>query len=207
MAQTVTQILLSQQAFTKTPPPVSGIGYIIPPNTLVMTADSPPLPLGVIIRGVNIPANTTVGSYGPTVVDGVAYTLSTVVSVAVPPTTITTVLGAVDSYAVVGDKVPAASYYLGNKALQTVNIKVTGFTGKIIIEASLATTPSVGLAEPSDWFTVHTVTANAQGVAGTVEALASNTNTSVNINGNFVWMRARLENFAEGVVNWIKLSY
>lgn len=206
MAQTVTQILLSQQAFTLVPPPVTVIGSIAG-NTLTVTADSPPLPYGVGIRGAGVPAATVVTGSGPVVVGAVAYTVTPPVPAPVQQTTITTVMGAVSSYSVVGSRVAAASYYLGNKALQTVNIKTTNFSGTLLIEASLSTDPSSGVAEPSDWFVVHTVTADAQATSGSAAALASNTNTGVNITGNYVWMRARLVDFSAGVVNWVKLSY
>ena len=44
-------------------------------------------------------------------------------------------------YTVVGNSQPAAAYYLGNKDLQTVNINLSGVTGNIIIEATLANPP------------------------------------------------------------------
>lgn len=209
MAQTVTQILLAQQSFTPIPSTTSAVGSITA-GILTVTNGSP-LPIGVGIRGVDsngtqTPAGTTITGAGPIVNNAQTYTV-TPSTFTLNQTTIYTILGAVSSYSVVGERRPAASYYLGNKCLQTVNIKTTGFTGTLLVEASLATDPSSGVAEPSDWFTVHTVVANAQGVAGSVAALASNTNVGVNINGNFVWMRARLVDFSGGVVNWVKLSY
>lgn len=209
MAQTVTQILLSNQAFTVVPPTTSAVGSIT--GGILTVTSGAPLPIGVGIRavdayGVQTPAGTTITGTGPVVNGAQTYTV-TPANFTLQSTTIYTILGAATSYSVVGERRPAASYYLGNKCLQTVNIKTTQFSGTLLIEASLATDPGAGVAEPSDWFTVHTVVANAQAVAGTVEALASNTNVGVNINGNFVWMRARLVDFSYGIVNWVKLSY
>lgn len=105
-------------------------------------------------------------------------------------------------YTVTGDEQPAASYYLGNKDLQTVNIKTSGLTGNIVIEASLATTPSA-----NDWFKVYELNANSSAPANTEPQIASNTSVYTNIEGNFVYMRARIIDFDSGTLNFIKLSY
>lgn len=209
MAQTVTQILLSQQAFTIIPPVTSVIGSIS--NGMLTVVSPGTLPIGVGIRGVDgsgrqIPAATVVSGHGPVIVGAQSYTV-TPTNFELSQTTIYTVLGPVNSYSVTGEKRPAASYYLGNKCLQTVNIKTTNFTGTLLIEASLCTDPNDGVAEPSNWFVVHEVVANAQAETGTTQALASNTNVGINIHGNFVWMRARLVDFGAGIVNWVKVSY
>lgn len=105
-------------------------------------------------------------------------------------------------YTVTGNTQPAAAYYLGNKDLQTVNTKLSNCTGNIIIEASLATTPGV-----NDWFKVNELVANANAVANSEPQLASNASVYTNIQGNFVFMRAKIENFEGGTVQFVKLSY
>lgn len=105
-------------------------------------------------------------------------------------------------YTVTGNSYPAAAYYLGNKDLQTVNMKVTNCTGNIVIEASLATTPN-----SNDWFQVHKLVANANATPNSAPQLASNASVYTNINGNFVFMRAKIENFQGGTVQFVKLSY
>jgi len=105
-------------------------------------------------------------------------------------------------YDVVGDKKPAAAYYLGNKDLQTVNINLAGVTGNIFIQASLATTPT-----DIDWFNVYELQANAGAPANTIPNVNAYLNEAVNIEGNFVWMRAKVQDFHSGVVQYIKLSY
>ena len=94
-------------------------------------------------------------------------------------------------YTVTGNAQPAAAYYLGNQDLQTVAIKTTNLTGNIVIQASLATSPTA-----NDWFNVYTLEANVE-----------TTSTYTNVNGNFVYMRAKIEDFAEGVLQYIKLTY
>lgn len=106
-------------------------------------------------------------------------------------------------YTLTGSSQPAAAYYLGNKDLQTVNIKLSGVTANIIIQASLATTPNTD----NDWFKVHELVANANAIANSAPQLASNASVYTNIEGNFVYMRAKIEDFAGGVVEFIKLSY
>jgi len=94
-------------------------------------------------------------------------------------------------YTVAGNAQPAASYYLGNQNLQTVNISTTMCTGNIVIEATLASNPL-----DSDWFEVYTLP-------------TSNTNTSMytNITGTFVSMRAVIQDFSYGGINYINISY
>ena len=122
--------------------------------------------------------------------------------VLLPQTTWNGNVGNVAVYDVVGDKKQAASYYVGAKDLQTVNINLAGVTGNIVIQATLATTP-VEL----DWADVYKVEANAGAPANSSGNIAAFTNEAVNIEGNFVWMRAKVEDFAGGIVQFVKLSY
>ena len=105
-------------------------------------------------------------------------------------------------YTVTGNTFPAAAYYLGNKDLQTVATKLSQVTGNIVIEASLATQPST-----TDWFEVYKLEANANAAPNTAPQLASNSSVYTNIEGNFVYMRAKIEDFNNGTVQYVKLSY
>lgn len=105
-------------------------------------------------------------------------------------------------YTVTGETYPAAAYYLGNKDLQTVNLNLTNCTGNIVIEASLATEPS-----NTDWFKVYELVANANAPSNTASQLASNASVYTNIEGNFVHLRAKVEDFSYGTVNFVKVSY
>jgi hypothetical protein len=106
------------------------------------------------------------------------------------------------SYTVTGNANPAAAYYLGNRDLQTVAVKLTQVTGNIVIEASLATSPT-----SSDWFQVYMLVANANAAPNTAPELASNASVYTNIEGNFVYMRAKIEDFNSGILHYVKLSY
>lgn len=105
-------------------------------------------------------------------------------------------------YTVTGNSQPAAAYYLGNQDLQTVNIRLTNCTGNIVIEASLATEPT-----STDWFDVYELVANANAAANSAPQIASNASVYTNIEGNFVYLRAKVEDFQGGGVNYIKLTY
>lgn len=113
---------------------------------------------------------------------------------------------ATSPYNVTGNAVAGASYYLSCKCLQTFNINTTNFTGNLSIQASLATTPG-NTYSSTDWFELYRVEADYSALAGTPQQIASNTNVGVNINGNYVWLRATIENLAAGTVNWVKVSY
>lgn len=92
---------------------------------------------------------------------------------------------------VLGERQPAAAYYLGNRNLQTLSWILSNFTGVIRIQATLAETPLT-----NDWFEVYTLT------------LSTTTQTSYyNLPGNFVWIRAVVYDFTAGVIQNIKVSY
>lgn len=105
-------------------------------------------------------------------------------------------------YTVTGNSQPAAAYYLGNRDLQTVNVKLTNCTGNIVIQASLATAPG-----SNDWFKVYELEANANATPNSAPQIASNASVYTNIEGNFVYLRAKLEDFQGGTVQFVKLSY
>ena len=105
-------------------------------------------------------------------------------------------------YTVTGNSQPAAAYYLGNQDLQTVNFKLSNVTGNIVIEATLAAEPG-----SNDWFRVYKAVANGTASANTEVEVTSNASAYTNIEGNFVYIRAKIEDFSAGQVQFVKLSY
>jgi hypothetical protein len=105
-------------------------------------------------------------------------------------------------YTVTGNSQAAAAYYLGNQDLQTVNIGLSNCSGNIVLEATLASNPS-----ETDWFKVYELEANANAASNSAPQIASNAKIYTNVEGNFVYMRAKIEDFQGGVVNYVKLSY
>lgn len=88
----------------------------------------------------------------------------------------------------------AANYYGAYGGLQTVAFFLLSFQGRIQIQATLESTPTVD----ADWFQVHEFDSTA---SSTTE------NFSTNINGNFTWIRARVEDFEAGTITKVMLSY
>lgn len=81
-------------------------------------------------------------------------------------------------------------YYGRSDGLHTVQYTYTGFTGSILIQATLVTEPS-----EEDWFTVHT------------HATFAETSSKItNFTGNYVWIRA-VVNFTDGTVSSIVLNH
>lgn len=92
-----------------------------------------------------------------------------------------------------GPKQPAAGYHQGSRNLQTVTWKLTGFSGILRIQATLAETP-----EEADWFETYKIEATTGPLTQT---------TFHNLTGNFVWLRASLNMFTAGVIQYVKVSY
>ena len=106
-------------------------------------------------------------------------------------------------YTVVGNAQPAAAYYLGNRDLQTVNIKCTNCTGNVVIQATLANPAEVD----NLWFDVYELDANANSSSSSDPFANSNASIYTNVVGNFVYIRAKIVDFQGGAVNFVKLSY
>jgi hypothetical protein len=91
------------------------------------------------------------------------------------------------------DAVPAANYYGGQGALQTITYRVENFVGTIVIEASLNDS-----TEQAQWFEVNTY-----GDGSTIY----NDYHPVNVTGNFVWLRARVDQFDQGTIQFVTAAY
>ena len=94
----------------------------------------------------------------------------------------------------VGVEQPAADYYGGFGGLQTVAVFLQGFQGRITIQATLDSTPD----PDSGWFDVTIL----ESVSG-----ALTENRSINIPGNFVWMRVQVSEFSAGTISKMTVSY
>jgi hypothetical protein len=87
----------------------------------------------------------------------------------------------------------AVNYYAGQGSIQTVTIQVTGFDGKIVLQASLNDT-----VESAKWFDVYEYGHDSS---------PRTDYHPVSLTGNFVWMRANITNFDAGTINSISISY
>jgi hypothetical protein len=93
-----------------------------------------------------------------------------------------------------GVRQQAANYYGGFGGLQTVAIFLNGFQGRIRIQASLDTDPTMD----GQWFHVYEFNSTES---------ATTNNFSTNITGNFTWIRANVLDFDAGTISKIMLSY
>jgi len=87
----------------------------------------------------------------------------------------------------------AADYYQGQGSIQTVIIQVTGFSGRIRLEASLGDDPVA-----SAWFEIY----DYDHRIGTITDYHP-----VTLTGNYVWIRAEITNFDAGTINQITITY
>jgi hypothetical protein len=116
-----------------------------------------------------------------------------------------------------GDKFQADGYYGRADGFHTVQINLNNFSGEVKIQGTLAIDPS-----DSDWFDV--VLSSNTNVSGTVDTTgaisvgstvsissvtyaASTLNANYNFTGNYVWVRAVIENWSGGTINSIMMNY
>jgi hypothetical protein len=104
------------------------------------------------------------------------------------------------SISIDGIRKQAAAYILANRDLQTISwnlgtVPNPVFIGNIYIQASIATDPTLD----SDWFTVYQldVTPGVQNVQ----------QGYYNLVGNYVWLRATVRNWTQGVISLVAASY
>ena len=93
-----------------------------------------------------------------------------------------------------GDRQQAANYYGGFGGLQTIAYYLNGFQGRIKIEATLDSDPTTDAA----WFKVNEFDSTTS---------PATNNFSVNITGNFTWIRANVEDFDAGTITKLYMSY
>jgi len=100
-----------------------------------------------------------------------------------------------------GDAVKANGYYGNADGKHTVQFSLTGFIGKVRIEATLATAPTA-----SDWCTVELGNSSTN-ITYLEYDTVTTTNISYNFTGNFVWVRAYVYDWTDGTVNSIRVNY
>lgn len=93
-----------------------------------------------------------------------------------------------------GDRQQAANYYGGFGGLQTIAYYLNEFQGRIKIEATLDSDPVTDAA----WFKVNEFDSTST---------TTTNNFSVNITGNFTWIRANVEDFDAGTITKLYMSY
>jgi hypothetical protein len=95
-----------------------------------------------------------------------------------------------------GVKQQAAAYILANRDLQTLSWGVNKeFTGVIKIQASIITDPT-----NSDWFDVYTLPLQPPNYNDGQYGYH-------NLTGNFVWLRAVVREWSQGIIELVTVSY
>jgi hypothetical protein len=113
----------------------------------------------------------------------------------------------------VGEKYKGDGFYGRTDGLHTVQWTITDFKGTVSVQATLAVNPI-----EEDWFTVSLGKGDQYAVdtTGLVSKISINSVTysdstdgsfSYNFVGNYVWVRAKIDNWTRGSINSIKLSH
>ena len=95
-----------------------------------------------------------------------------------------------------GDNIQADGYYGYADGLHTVAFYTTGYTGKIYIQGTLASTPV-----EADWFNVELVSGSAY-----LDLTTSTATTGYSFTGNYVYLRAKAVDRTAGTINKILLK-
>lgn len=111
------------------------------------------------------------------------------------------------------ERIKGDGYFGGSDGLHTVFWSVAGFIGTIEIQGTLASEPmdedwaTITLTAPSNQYFVDTTGAvNIAGVDSTRYTTETTANKSYNFTGNFVWLRGRISEFTQGVMNGISIN-
>jgi hypothetical protein len=115
------------------------------------------------------------------------------------------------SSTLIGNKFKGDGFYGMSDGLHTFEISLTGFIGKIKIQATLALEPS-----EQDWFdadigngsqTIDTTGLIQSAAKTTIEYTGAETSiNSYNVTGNLVWVRAYIFDWTEGSIQSIKMN-
>lgn len=89
--------------------------------------------------------------------------------------------------------VPAANYYGGQGSLQTITYRLSGFVGRIVMQATLE-----AAKDSLRWFDIDEI---GDEITPLTEI------HPVNVTGNFVWLRAKVVGFDAGTITSITAAY
>jgi hypothetical protein len=100
-------------------------------------------------------------------------------------------VGKITEPTIVSEPIKAAGYYSGNADLQTFSWNIKNFKGSITFQATLVNDPV-----ETDWFNLQRQSYNVE-----------TENKFLNVQGKFVYIRAKITGFTEGTINNIKVSF
>jgi len=111
------------------------------------------------------------------------------------------------------NRIKGDGYFGSSDGLHTVFWSVAGFIGTIEIQGTLASAPAeegwatITLTAPGNRYVVDSTGAvSVAGVDTTRYTIETTANKSYNFTGNFVWLRGRISEFTQGVMNGISIN-
>jgi len=111
------------------------------------------------------------------------------------------------------NRIKGDGYFGNSDGLHTVFWSVAGFIGTIEMQGTLASEPTesdwatITLTAPTSRYIVDTSgAATIAGVDSTRYTQETTTSRSYNFTGNFVWVRGRVSEFTQGVMNGISIN-
>jgi hypothetical protein len=113
------------------------------------------------------------------------------------------------------ERIKGDGYFGGSDGVHTVFWSVAEFVGTIEIQGTLASEPgdsdwvTLHLSEPGGRkapFTMDTTGLVSERIIDTRYTLSTTLSKSYNFTGNFVWLRGRISEFEQGVVNNISIN-
>jgi hypothetical protein len=122
-------------------------------------------------------------------------------------------LGAQEPIDIVSERIKGDGYFGNSDGLHTVFWSVAGFIGTIEMQGTLASEPTesdwstIVLTQPGNKFYIDTTgLVTTAGIDSTRYTIETDTSKSYNFTGNFVWIRARISEFTQGVMNGISVN-
>jgi hypothetical protein len=111
------------------------------------------------------------------------------------------------------ERIKGDGYFGGSDGLHTVFWSVSNFKGTLEVQATLASEPieadwvTVKLTNLENRYEVDTTGAvTIAGIDSTRYTTPTTTSKSYNFTGNFVWLRGRISEFTQGVMNGISIN-
>ena len=111
------------------------------------------------------------------------------------------------------ERIKGDGYFGSSDGLHTVFWSVSQFIGTIEVQGTLASEPTesdwvaIKLIQPGNKFYIDTTgLVTDAGVDSTRYVLETTASKSYNFTGNFVWLRGRISEFTQGVMNGISIN-
>ena len=98
------------------------------------------------------------------------------------------------------DKLKGDGYYGRSDGFHSVQYNLSGVIAKLVIQATLAITPTA-----DDWFTLTSITHDNS--TGTTDNALATGSFIHNFTGNYVWIRVIISDYTDGTINSILINH